>query len=351
MKIWLLALLASLTLQTTSNIIWDKTIHDFGDVSVSDGPLSCTFTLTNKGEEPVVIYEVVASCGCTNVSWSKNTIKTGETGTVTVTYKNEDGPYPFEKNVSCYITGQTRPVILRLRGVVHDKKKSLEELYGAGKIGKFGLKSRELKLGTVKQGLSASEAVQVANLGKKPLRIEWKDVSEGLSISVSPNPIPAGGIATLSYSYTPKEGIYGLQTLSASPIIDGKADGTTLEIDAHVRENFDGLDEPRRKNAPVPVFETSTLDLGFIDGKGSIELVFKCTNKGKSPFHIYKVDSRTDGVSVISAPDVQAGGKGVLKLRLDSSKLPKGENVINIILTTNAPLRPVLNLFATAVIK
>ena len=28
---------------------WDKTVHDFGDVSVSDGPLTCSFTLTNKG--------------------------------------------------------------------------------------------------------------------------------------------------------------------------------------------------------------------------------------------------------------------------------------------------------------
>ena len=30
---------------------FDKTVHNFGDVMLSDGPLSCTFTLKNTGEK------------------------------------------------------------------------------------------------------------------------------------------------------------------------------------------------------------------------------------------------------------------------------------------------------------
>ena len=138
--------------QAPETVVFDKTVHDFGDVSVKDGPLSCTFTLTNKGTEPVSIYEVVSSCGCTDVKWTKGTIAPGGTGTISATYKNEDGPLPFDKTLTVYISGVKRPVVLRLRGVVHEKKKSLSELYGAQKLGDFGLKARQYKTGTLKQG-------------------------------------------------------------------------------------------------------------------------------------------------------------------------------------------------------
>jgi len=56
-------------------IEWDKTVHDFGDVSVSDGPLSCSFTLKNVGSEAISIFEVVSSCGCTGVEFPKSRIE------------------------------------------------------------------------------------------------------------------------------------------------------------------------------------------------------------------------------------------------------------------------------------
>ena len=114
MKMLFLSILAALALVQDGNIKWDKTLHDFGDVSVTDGPLTCTYTLTNTGQaytltntgqEPIAIFEVVTSCGCTNVVWTKEPILPGKTGTVKATYKNEDGPMPFDKTLTVYISG------------------------------------------------------------------------------------------------------------------------------------------------------------------------------------------------------------------------------------------------------
>ena len=157
MKMLFLSILAALALVQDGNIKWDKTLHDFGDVSVTDGPLTCTYTLTNTGQEPIAIFEVVTSCGCTNVVWTKEPIQPGKTGTVSATYKNEDGPMPFDKTLTVYISGIKRPVILRLRGVVHEKKKTLSELYGAQKLGAFGIKNRQLKTGNLKQARPGGE--------------------------------------------------------------------------------------------------------------------------------------------------------------------------------------------------
>jgi Protein of unknown function (DUF1573). len=108
--------------QVDEVVEFDRTVHDFGDISVNDGPVTCTFTVKNIGKEPIAIYEVVTSCGCTDAQWTREPLQPGKTGTITGTYKNEDGPVPFDKTLTVYIAGVSKPVILRMRGVVHEKK-------------------------------------------------------------------------------------------------------------------------------------------------------------------------------------------------------------------------------------
>lgn len=97
---------------------FDKTVHDFGTITQADGAQSCTFTVTNKGEEPLTILSAISSCGCTNVKWTRRSLSTGESGTIDATFNNEDGPYPFDKTITVYLSDVKKPVILHLRGVV-----------------------------------------------------------------------------------------------------------------------------------------------------------------------------------------------------------------------------------------
>lgn len=337
--------------QAPETVEFDKTVHDFGDVSVTDGPLSCTFTLTNKGTEPISIYEVVSSCGCTDVKWTKGTLAPGQSGSISATYKNEDGPLTFDKTLTVYISGVKRPVVLRLRGVVHEKKKSLSELYGAQKLGDFGLKARQFKTSTLKQGLSTSETATVANLGKKPLKVEWADVSPQLTVSVSPNPIPAGSTATLSFTIQSDSTLYGKTIYSATPVLNGKKAESHLEVSTFTQENFASWSARERDDAALPVFSASTYNMGVVQQGSRLELDFECANKGKTAFHIYKADVEHPALKPVSLPDVAPGSQAQMHFSLDTSALPKGENVIMISLTTNAPLRPVINLFVAGEVR
>ena len=58
-----------------SNLEIDKSTHDFGDVLMENGPVSCTFTVKNIGQSPAVIYNVVSSCGCTDVKWTREPLR------------------------------------------------------------------------------------------------------------------------------------------------------------------------------------------------------------------------------------------------------------------------------------
>jgi len=97
---------------------FDRTVHNFGDISLKDGPQSCTFTFTNYTEEPATILVAVSSCGCTEVTWTRETLQPGEHGTVSATYSNDEGTFPFDKTLTVYVSYQKKPIILHLKGVV-----------------------------------------------------------------------------------------------------------------------------------------------------------------------------------------------------------------------------------------
>ncbi len=324
-----------------SPVSFDHTVWDFGDITVDDGPVSCTFTVTNNGSEPVAIYEVVSSCGCTDVRWTREPLQPGQSGTISATFKNEDGPHPFDKTLTVYISGMRRPVILRLRGTVHEKTRSLSELFGAERLGDLGLKTRQYKVGTLRQGRSASESAQVANLGRRPLSVEFTDMPPQLSIHVSPNPVPPGGTATMSYTVASDTTVWGAASYSATPVLNGRKVAGSITFNAHTRADFSSWTQEQRDNGALPMFETSTFNFGIVSQGAEVLADFRYTNTGHSPFHIYKVDCELpSSMEVLEATGAGASEKGSIRLRLDTSLLEKGETVLMVTVTGNSPAQP-----------
>ena len=330
---------------------FDKTVHDFGDIGVGDGPQSCTFTVKNIGQEPIAIYEVVTSCGCTDANWTREPLQPGKTGTISATYKNEDGPVPFDKTLTVYIAGLNKPVILRLRGVVHEKKKSVEELYGAQKLGSMGLKTLSYKVPNVLQGESSGDEAKVANLGKQPLKVTFTDVSPHLTVEVSPATIPAGETASLRYTVQADPDVWGRHVYYATPVLNGKKADKALAFTALTRGNFAAWTPEQRKNAAQCIFDESTVSFGTVKAGTKAECVFTFTNKGKSPLAFYSLDADSEGVTATLPGETGAQKKGSIPVTLDTSSLPKGETVVMLTVTTNCPARPLINLFLTGLVK
>lgn len=339
------------TVQVGGVVEFDKTVHDFGDILQSDGPQSCTYTVKNISSEPFAIYEVVSSCGCTDAKWTREPIKPGASGKISATYKNEDGPYPFDKTLTVYISALNKPVILRLRGVVHEKAVSLTELYGPGRIGNLGLKDRVLKAGNMDQGNFRTDEAKVANLGSTPLSVQFTNLSPQLSVSVEPNPIPAGEIAVMRFTVKADRELWGRNNYYATPVLNGKATGEKITWWAVTKENFSSWDDEKRTSAAQPIFDESTAIFDVVEKGQTVTATYNYTNRGKSPLHIYKLDADAEGVSVVSMEDCPAGEKGCVSVSLDTSQLPEGDATIMMTLITNSPQRPIINLFLAGVVK
>lgn len=339
------------TTEIGGTVRFDKMVHDFGDVQLSSGALTCTFTLTNISSSAVVIYNVVSSCGCTDVKWSREPVLPGKTGTITATYSNDEGAYPFDKTLTAYISGIKKPVILRLRGIVHDKKLSLGETYPVHR-GSLGLKKESFDLGNLSQGSQKSDGATIANIGSNPIRISFKDVSDGLAVSVSPNPVPAHQTAKMTYIVTADRSRWGRNFYYATPVVNGAAAGGKLKFQAFTKEDFSAMTPLEQNNAAYPIFDESSFEFGKVAKGQTVKATFTYRNMGDTVLKIYKADSEIPALSLpANFKDVQSGETGSFSCSLDTRNMKKGENAIAILLTTNSPLRPVVSLYVAGTIE
>ena len=333
----------------------DKMVHNFGDIVHKSGPVSCTFTLKNKGTRPAVIYNVVSSCGCTDVKWTREPIRPGGSGTISVTYSNDEGAYPFDKTLTTYISDISKPVLLKVRGVSVEKAKPLSELYPVS-YGPLALRESLIKCGNLEQGGSKSEAVMVANTSDKPIKITFRDVHENLSISVRPNPIPARSTAEMKFTVKADRSIWGKHTYKATPLIDGltctNPDGKDhIGIWAFTKENFSNLTQEQKAQGPRPTFKESTYSFGKIKRGETVHASYRFKNDGKECFCVYKVNADARKWSHSSIPVAKPGEEVTFRVHLDTEGLPPGEHLTIVTLTTNSPLRPIVNLFIAGYIE
>ena len=368
--------------QTTveGKVTVDKSVHDFGDIYIDDGPVSCTYTFKNVSNKPVLLLSAVTSCGCTEADWTREPIQPGKTGTVSATYNNADGPYPFDKTVTVYISDVKKPVVLHLRGSAHESAKPITDTYPV-RIGNLGLKDLKFKAGNLVQGNKKSGSLTVANVGTSPLNVTFQDVDKNLKVEIYPNPIPAKSTAEITWTISASRYRYGKNWYYFTPVLDGKVyksvgklpveekpageehyysepneklqiGGSAVAFWAVTKANFLGWpEELKEEQGSNPVFTKSTLSYGKVKSGEKVTLTFNYTNKGKGECKMHKLDADCHNVTVLEMNDTPAGNKGTIAVELDTKGMPKGENIIALELFTNSPYRPVISLQLTGTIQ
>lgn len=358
----------------------DRTVYDFGDIQAGQGPVSCTYTVKNISDSPVTIFNVITSCGCTDAVWTREEIKPGQSGTISATYKNDEGAYPFDKTLTAYISDIKQPVVLHLRGVVHEKMLPLGEMYPVH-FGDFGMREVEIKGGNMTQGQVRSGEMKVANLGRSPIEVSFRDISNGLKLSLSNSRIAPGETATLTYTVTSDRNHWGKSWYYATPVVNGRTYTARIVqgekkkpqrgIEAmisdpnpevgegkpgfcvwtFIKEDFSSMSKEAKSAAANPMFESSTYSFGQVKAGTKVNAEFVCKNLGKSELIVYKADSDSRKIVISGIEPVQSGKKGLVTATLDTAGLPAGEVLFVITLTTNSPLRPMVNLYISGFIK
>ena len=126
------------------------TEHDFGTFKEEAGRQTFDFIVTNTGTNPLVIQNVVASCGCTTPEWTRQPIPAGGQGKVTAIYDPKNYPGKFSKTLSVYTNTKPKVSVLVIKGEVIPHEKTVEELF-TFKVGDIRFESNHLAFTNVKK--------------------------------------------------------------------------------------------------------------------------------------------------------------------------------------------------------
>ena len=98
----------------TTKVSVNQTELDFGTFSKEEKQ-ERSFVLTNTGNGLLAIQDIVTSCGCTKVEYSKEPVRPGGTLEVKVTYEAEQAEY-FNKTITVYCNAEDSPLRLTVKG-------------------------------------------------------------------------------------------------------------------------------------------------------------------------------------------------------------------------------------------
>jgi Protein of unknown function (DUF1573). len=337
--------------QTGPVIDFKDKSHDFGTIKEDDGNVTCEFSFTNKGDAPLVISRVQASCGCTTPDWSKEPIAPGKTGFVKATYAAKGRPGQFSKTITVYCNTKEGTVILNIKGNVLPKTASIEDQYpvsfGDLKLGKINLSFYDIqKTGT------KTDKIAIYNSGKSPLSLHFSRVPSHLTVIASPSVIPASGKGEIVVTYkgasvkdwgTRLDDIFILQDNESKIASDRK-----ITVSANIVEDFSILTPQQREKAPRIEASSTNVNFGKINLSDKKTEVITLKNTGKSTLHIRKVKANASLLQVKADHVSVAPGKSLqLQIALIPGKAKSGVNEL-VSVISNDPSNSVINIHVAA---
>jgi len=282
------------------------TEHDFGTFKEEAGRQTFDFMVTNTGNSPLVLQNVVASCGCTTPEWTKAPIAPGAKGKVTAIYDPKDRPGQFNKTLSVYSNAKPEVVVLVIKGTVTPREKTIDELF-TFLVGNVRFESNHMAFTNVKKTEKKIRVMKIVNPSAVPVKIEFEVTAPHLTLKANPETLKPGekGLIEGTYDATKNQN-WGNVTDMVKVKLNGVAqENVYYVVSANLVEDFSGLSKADIENAPVFKVNNTTFDLGKIKGSTQNEVEFKFTNAGKNDLVIRHVRA-TCGCTAL-----QQGAQGV----------------------------------------
>jgi len=273
---------------------FSATEHDFGTFKEDAGRQTFDFIVTNTGTEPLMIQNVVASCGCTTPEWTKAPIPAGGTGKVTAIFDPINRPGPFNKTLSVYSNTKPEVFTLTIKGEVIPREKTVEELFtflvGTDKT-TVRFESNHLAFTNIKKTEKKIRVMQLVNTSATPVKVEFEGMPVYLSLKSNPETLKPGqkGVVEGTYDATKNPNWGNVQDM-AKVKLNGVAQANVYYyVSANLVEDFSTLTKEQVANAPIFKLASNNFDLGKIKGSTQNEVEFKFTNAGKSDLLIRHV--------------------------------------------------------------
>ena len=110
--------IAAIQRHRTVNEIVKQVVKDKGTTIkfALDDKKKNSFTLTNTGDFPLVIQDILTTCDCMDITFEKHPVRTKEKLTVSIVMKGKEKGF-FSKTVTVY-ANTNKPIKIQIKGYV-----------------------------------------------------------------------------------------------------------------------------------------------------------------------------------------------------------------------------------------
>jgi len=176
-------------------------MYSFGQIEWKH-PVTVQYTITNTGDQPLVLTEVEPDCACSVAQWTKTPIAPGAKGTVNVTFDAKALGH-FQKSVAIYSNAQPNLVYLKFNGEVVQEIKDFTKTHPY-LIGQIRIDKNSLDFPDIQHGEQPVIHIGVVNLSDRPYEPVLMHLPPYLQTKVEPNVLQKGEtVEAEGQTYTP----------------------------------------------------------------------------------------------------------------------------------------------------
>ena len=335
-------LIVTLAAVAQPRISSNKETHNFGQIEWKR-PVTVEYTITNTGNQPLVLTNVTTSCACAVADWTKEPIAPGAKGIVKASF-DAKALGRFEKSVGIYSNATPNLVYLKFTGEVVQEIKDFTKTHPY-LIGQIRIDKNSLDFPDVQAGEKPVVHIGVVNLSDRPYEPVLMHLPPYLQTEVKPNVLQKGekGVITVTLD---SERLTDFGLTQASVYLarfsgDKVGDENEIPVSAILLPDFSGMTEAEKANAPVVNLSTKDIDMSAVLAKKSkARQDIIITNTGRSPLRISKLQVFHPAVGVSLKKSVlQPGESTRLRVTVVKKNIGKKRRHLRLLMITNDPMQ------------
>jgi len=304
-------------------------------------PVAAEFLMKNEGDRPLVINQVLKSCGCTSVEYPKTSVAPGDSFLVKTVYDAKQMG-TFHKQICLYSNASEEPFILSMRGRVVDNIVNFAGNYDA-MLGEIKADVQEVEFDDVNRGDRPVQRIHIFNPTEQTMEPVVMHLPNYLQAAVSPSKVAPHRSAEITLVLDSKKlrdfGLNQTSVYLGERPGDKIAPEKEIVVSAVLLPSFEDLTTEQKALAPKIELSTTNLDMGSFNGKKKLKGEILITNKGKSNLDIRSMQMFTMGLQVqLKKSKIQPGETVKMKVTVVAAELKKSRaKHPRILMITNDP--------------
>ena len=298
----------------------NKETHNFGQIEWKK-PVTVEYTITNTGNEPLVLTNVTTSCACAVADWTKEPIAPGAKGTVKASFDAK--------------------ALGRYDKSIKDYSKLLPYA-----IGNIRIDRDEFSFPDVYRGQQPSMTFSIANLSDRPYEPVLMHLPPYLKMEAEPKVLLKGKKGTIKLTLDASQlqdfGLTQTSVYLSRFSGDKVSEDNEIPVSAILLPDFSRMTEKDSLNAPSIHISETNIDLSIpLIKKNKVSHDILIANAGKTPLVISKLQVFNSSVGVrLKKTVIPPDGMTKLKVTIHKRDVGNKKHHLRILMITNDPLRP-----------